>query len=334
MENPAPLTVEEAAELLKVSKYTIYELIKRGEIPAQRIGRQLRIDPNTLFNSLQGNNQRNNAPTSILEPENLDSAQINPIDQNINASSPTSTSTFKTEASSKNLVFIGSHDPVVELLADFWKHASAPLELHLEFKGSMEGLMSLYHKQAQISGIHLWDDKTQEYNLPYIHYVLPGESVTLLNLVQRVQGLIVQPGNPWGLQSWGDLTQKGLRFINRQRGSGTRLKLDSYLSNAKISPAEIQGYTQEVNTHMDIASCVANNQADVGIGVQSAAHRMGLDFIPLFHERYDLVLLNEIIPADALAHIQTILRAPSFHKAIERQVGYDTSMTGKLLYQS
>lgn len=333
MESSSPLTVEEAAQLLKVSKYTIYELIKRGEIPAQRIGRQIRIDPDTLLNSLQGNNQRKNPTTPpIPEPTHLDSNLVSPTEQNLNSVSPNSN--YKDEMPLTNLAFIGSHDPVVELFADFWKHASAPLALHLEFKGSMEGLMALYHNQAQISGIHLWDEKTQEYNLPYIHHVLPGESVILVNLVQRVQGLIVQPGNPWGLQSWEDLTQKGLRFINRQRGSGTRLKLDSALNDAKISPAKIQGYTQEVSTHMDIASCVANDQADVGIGVQAAAHRMGLDFIPLFHERYDLVLLHKKIPAEALQHILTILKAPSFHRAIERQVGYDTSLTGKILYQN
>lgn len=334
MENSAPLTVEEAAELLKVSKYTIYELIKRGEIPAQRIGRQLRIDPNALFNSFQEKNHKTSASTPAFEPENLDLIQAVPTHQNLNTLNSTSPLAFKSEASSKKLVFIGSHDPVVELLADFWKHSAAPLDFHLEFKGSMEGLMALYHNQAQISGIHLWDEKTQDYNLPYVHYVLPGESITLINLVQRVQGLIVQPGNPWELKSWEDLTQKGLRFINRQRGSGTRLKLDSYLNEAKISPAEIQGYTQEVTTHMDIASCVANNQADVGIGVQAAAHRMGLDFVPLFHERYDLVLLNKKIPAEALKYFLTILKAPSFHRAIERQIGYDTSMTGNVLYQS
>ncbi|HVJ49356.1 helix-turn-helix transcriptional regulator [Desulfitobacterium sp.] len=308
MKGPHPLTVEETAQLLKVSKYTIYELIKRGEIPAQRIGRQLRIDPDSLFNSLHETTQEQNH--AIIDP------------------------VVKLETPAQDLVFIGSHEPVVELFADFWKHSSAPLELHLEFKGSMEGLMALYHNQAQISGIHLWDDQTQEYNLPFVHYVLPGEPVTLINLVKRVQGFIVQPGNPWGIKSWEDLTHKGLRFMNRQKGSGTRLKLDSYLHEAKISPAEIQGYSQEVNTHLDIASCVANDQADVGIGVQSAAHRMGLDFIPLFHERYDLVLLHEKIPVEAYQHILKILSSPAFHNAIERQVGYDTSTTGKILYQS
>lgn len=313
MKSPPPLTIEEVAQILKVSKYTLYELIKKEEIPAQRIGRQLRIEPESPFHS------QSSSPVSAAAPESAD---------NFN---PESTSRAENPGL-HNLVFIGSHEPIVELFADFWKHAATPLGLRIQFKGSMEGLISLYHNQAQVSGIHLWDEQTQDYNLPFVHYVLPGESITLVNLVQRVQGFIVQPGNPWGLHSWEDLIRPGLRFINRQKGSGTRLRLDSSLQKAKISPAEIQGYTQEVTTHLDIASSVANDQADVGIGIQSTAHRMGLDFIPLFHERYDLVFLHEKIPAEAWQKILMILNAPAFHKAIERQVGYDTSLTGKILY--
>lgn len=328
MQSPSPLTVEEAAQLLKVSKYTIYQLIKRGELPVQRIGRQIRIDPDTLTNFLSKDTQ---AKDSSLSSHLVNSVPT--IDNPLANISNSSLENETTSPTSSDLIFIGSHEPVIELFADFWKHSSSPYDLSMEFKGSMEGLMSLYHNQAQITGIHLWDEQTQEYNLPFVHYVLPGEPVTVINLVQRVQGFIVQPDNPWNLKSWENLTRKGLRFINRQKGSGTRLRLDTQLKNAKISPVEIQGYTQEENTHLDVASCIANNQADVGIGVQSAAHRMGLEFIPLFSERYDLVILHQKISAEALQNILMILTSPSFHNAIKRQVGYDTSLTGKILYQ-
>lgn len=314
MKNSAPLTVEEAARLLKVSKFTLYELIKRQEIPAQRVGRQFRIDPDILNNYLHGNIPKN---ISNIPTEHRVSSEELPFENSL-----------------ESLVFIGSHEPMIELFADFWKHSQSPYKLRLEFKGSMDGLISLYHHQAQMSGIHLWDDRTKEYNLPYVYYILHGNPVTVINLVQRVQGFIVQPGNPLGLQTWEDLTRKGLRFINRQKGSGTRLRLDAYLKSAHISPAKIQGYEEEENTHLGVASRVANGQADVGIGVQSEAHRMGLDFIPLFQERYDLVFLHEKVPAEARQQIITILSSSAFHKAIERQEGYDTSLTGKILYQS
>lgn len=318
MNNLSPLTVEEAAKLLKVSKYTLYELIKRGEIPVQRIGRQIRIDPEILYRSLQGElspdqtSQLHNPADSLVSDQMIPTEILNP----------------------SHVHFVGSHDPVVELLADFLKHSSIPMNFHLSFKGSMDGLLALFRRQADISGIHLWDEKTGEYNLPFVHYVLPGESVTLINLVQRVQGLIVQPGNPLKLQSLEDLQNDNVRFINRQKASGTRLRLDAALRAAKISPAAILGYENEEQTHFGVASCVANGQADVGIGVQSAAHRMGLDFIPLFNERYDLVTLHEVTQSEVWKMILHILNSSAFQIAIQRQVGYDTSFTGKVIFET
>lgn len=293
----SPLTVEEAAKILKVSKYTLYELIKRGEIPVQRIGRQIRIDPGSLV-------------------------------------SHTSHSAASDNISPLKIQFIGSHEPVVELLADFLSSSSPPSNLALSFDGSMIGLLALYRRQCQISGIHLWDEKTESYNLPFVDYALPGESVILINLVQRVQGLIVQPGNPLQLRSIEDLQQAGVRFINRQKGSGTRLRLDASLREGNISSDKINGYENEVQTHYAVASYVANNKADVGIGVQSAAYRMGLDFVPLFNERYDLIAHKEITKTTFWQSLTTILNSHSFKIAIARQVGYDTSLTGKILYET
>jgi putative molybdopterin biosynthesis protein len=311
-----PLSVEEAAKILKISKYTLYELIKRGEIPAQRIGRQIRIDPHVVYQFSSIDNKK----SLVKQIEN--SSPQGPKGNMDN--SPES-------ITSQGLHFIGSHDPIIELLADFWKHSLAPANFSFEFKGSMDGLLALYKKEAQICGIHLWDDKTGAYNIPFVHYVLSGEQVVVINLVQRVQGLIVQPGNPLKLQTWEDLLKNDVRFINRQRGSGTRLRIDSYLRSAGISPARLRGYEQEEKTHFDLAFCVANGQADVGIGVHSAAHRMGLDFVPLFKERYDLVVLQDISETEVFKHLLSILNSSAFQVAVQRQIGYDTSLTGKLM---
>lgn len=318
MKNLSPLTVEEAAKILKVSKYTLYELIKRGQIPVQRIGRQIRINPETIYHSIQGGISPDQTSLLSIPTDAFVSSEVLPTDR----------------PNPSHLHFVGSHDPIVELLADFLKYSFIPLNFELSFKGSMDGLLALYRRQAHISGIHLWDDQTGEYNLPFVHYVLPGESVTLVNLVQRVQGLIVQPGNPLELHSLEDLQKDSVRFINRQKGSGTRLRLDASLRSAKISPAAIQGYEKEENTHFGVASCVADDQADVGIGVQSAAHRMGLDFIPLYNERYDLVALHEVSKTEVWKKILSILNSSAFQIAVQRQVGYDTSLTGKVMFQT
>ena len=297
------LTAAEAAKILKVSKYTLYELVKRGEIPAHHIGRQLRINPSVLEQYLHGTSSHN-ATQSVMSPNPPESPMIR---------------------------FIGSHDPIVELLFEFLSHAPIPVQSSLSFKGSMDGLISLYRRESDISGIHLWDDVSQDYNTSFVKHVIPGESVCMVNLVQREQGFIVAPGNPLQLHSWEDITLEGLHFINRQKGSGTRLRLDAYLRGAKISPGCILGYEHEESTHSGVACRVANGQADVGVGVKAEAQRLGLDFIPLFQERYDLVCLAKTAKTPIWQQLIGVLKSPGFIQAIQQHKGYDTSMTGKIL---
>lgn len=303
-----PLTPEEAAQILKISRYTLYELIKRGEIPSRRIGRKIRIDYDSLMHYLQGDS----------------------VDKRPSVSSEA----HKDITLEHDFRFVGSHDLSIELLAEFLNHASSTFIMKTDFKGSMEGLIALYHREAQFTGIHLWDEKAQEYNLPFIEHLLFGEAYTVVNLVQRAQGWIVPAGNPENIKSWEDITRKGLRFINRQRGSGTRLRIAQYLFNNEIPAKQIQGYDREEKTHLGVALKIANGEADFGIGIQSAAQRMGLGFVPLFKERFDLVILQETAEKPEWQQIMTVLNSAAFHRAIEQQVGYDTSLTGKVIYDT
>lgn len=300
------LTAAEAAKILKISKYTLYELVKRGEIPAHHIGRQLRIDPTVLERYLRG--ALSHADT--LPPDSPSDTPVPPV-----------------------IRFVGSHDPVVELLFEFLKHGAIPVEASISFKGSMDGLIALYRREAEISGAHLWDESSQDYNLSFVKHVIPGESVCLVNLVQREQGFIVAPGNPLHLETWEDITLEGLQFINRQKGSGTRLRLDAYLKSAKISPGQILGYEQEETTHSGVACLVASGQADVGLGVKAAAQRLGLGFVPLFQERYDLVCLGETAKSPVWQQLLDVLRSPGFIQAIHQHNGYDTTLTGKIIFE-
>ncbi|AFQ43211.1 helix-turn-helix transcriptional regulator [Desulfosporosinus meridiei] len=301
------LTAAEAAKILKVSKYTLYELVKRGEIPAHHIGRQLRIDPAVLDQYLRGTLGVNDPASKAISAPPL----VSPA-----------------------LRFIGSHDPVVELLFEFLRHAPLPIESSISFRGSMDGLIALYRGDADISGIHLWDDVSKDYNISFVKHVIPGESVCIVNLVQREQGFIVAPGNPLNLQTWDDITTEGLNFINRQKGSGTRLRLDAYLKAAKISPSRILGYEHEESTHSGVACHVANGQADVGVGVKAAAQRLGLDFVPLFQERYDLVCMGKTTKTPAWHQLLGVLKSPGFIQAVHQQKGYDTSLTGQILFNT
>lgn len=230
--------------------------------------------------------------------------------------------------------FIGSHDLSVELLAEFLNYSSSPLSLKNIFIGSMQGLIALYHREAQVTGIHLWDEKLQEYNLPFVEHILLAEAYTVVNLAQRSQGWIVPAGNKHNINSWEDITKKGLRFVNRQRGSGTRLRIDQYLLEKEIPARQIQGYEHEEQTHWGVALKVANGEADFGIGIQFAAQRMGLDFVPLFKERFDLVTLQETAEKPEWQQIQAVINSTAFQRAVEQHIGYDTSLTGKIIYET
>lgn len=298
-----PLTAEEAAKMLKISKYTLYELVKRGEIPANHVGKQLRFDPDGLMTYFHGGK---------------------PTQQNIAPS-------LSADSDHRGTRFAGSHEPAVEMLIQFGQHQDPKLIIDATFNGSMEGLVSLFRRQASMAGIHLWDSKTGQYNIPFLHYCLPGEEVSVVNLVQRVQGWIVAPGNPLGITGWSDIARPGLRFLNRQKGSGTRLRLDAYLNGAGVEGKSIKGYEIEENTHFGIACRVASDEADIGMGVQAMAERFGLGFVPLFEERYDLVCLQEFSTTAEWRQVLAILNSPGFRRSLDSQGGYNTSLTGKMI---
>ncbi|NLI93373.1 MAG: helix-turn-helix transcriptional regulator [Peptococcaceae bacterium] len=303
-----PLSPEEAAEILKISKYTLYALIKRGEIPSRRIGRKIRIDYDSLMAYLQGDPNKKHSSENIEVHPNIPSKNF--------------------------LRFVGSNDFTIELLSQFLSYSASNFELEVYFKGSMEGLIALYHREAGITGIHLWDEESKEYNLPFINRLLPYEDLTVINLAQRVQGFIFDSENPLSINSWEDITKKEIRLINRQKGSGTRLRLDQYLFEHGIPSNQIQGYNNEENTHLGVALKIANGEANIGIGVQAAAQRMGLGFVPLFKERFDLVILRETTSRPEWQKILSILNSTTFHKAIEQQKGYDASLTGQIIFET
>lgn len=221
------------------------------------------------------------------------------------------------------IVFSGSHDLALEQI-------SAQIADHLTLLtlpvGSLDGLVNLRQGLCQISGAHLLD-KSGEYNTPFVNHIFPDRPMDLVTLAYRTQGLMLAPGNPKAVRSAADLTRAGLRFINRTLGSGTRLWLDNELERLGISPETIDGYDYEVNTHTACARAIANGAADAALGLQASAHQYGLDFIPLFEERYDLVLPREQenVLSPLLEHIQTA----AFRRDLNTLVGYNTSHSGE-----
>ncbi len=227
-----------------------------------------------------------------------------------------------------DIYFSGSHDLAVELLASHVTTLYPGIHFNTSFIGSMAGLIALVQRESDIAGAHLMDQESKEFNIPYIKRIMPGETVILVNLVQRIQGLMIAPGNPKHITGIGDLRLPDITFINRQRGSGTRILLDSQLNSLGILPYEVKGYEREETTHVAIANAVAQGEADVGLGAESAAISADLDFIPLMKERYDLIILQETLMRNQVKKVITVVQDKSFKKLLSSLTGYDLSETG------
>jgi putative molybdopterin biosynthesis protein len=224
--------------------------------------------------------------------------------------------------------FAGSHDLAITWLAGHFAEIVPGYQLQLAFMGSMGGLTALAENRADLAGCHLWDEQTDTYNLPFLPRVLPGRRMALVTLAYRRLGLIVPTGNPQQVTGLADLTRPSVRFINRQNGSGTRLWLDANLSRLDISPASIQGYSDERMTHSEVARSVADGEAQVGLGLEAAARPFGLDFILLARERYDLVMSESTYQLPAIQRLLDWL-GRNGQQAFAGLAGYEVSDTGQ-----
>ncbi len=226
------------------------------------------------------------------------------------------------------LRFSGSHDLSVELLSRSLSEHSPPVEMTTDFVGSLGGLIALARGEAEIAGSHLWDEATGTYNVPFVQRVLPNRGVVLLNLVNRIQGLIVPPGNPQGLSTVSDLAQSEVSFVNRQPGSGTRVWLEIKLKTAGVLPENISGWDREESTHLGVARAVAEGQATAGLGISAAATAYGLGFVPVGTERYDLVVPLEFWDLASLRALRSVVASRAFREAVTALGGYDVSEMG------
>jgi putative molybdopterin biosynthesis protein len=225
----------------------------------------------------------------------------------------------------RTIVATGSHDLVLDLAASALRESDPRLTLASSNVGSLGGLTALRDGLCHVAGSHLLDPESGEYTLPYVERLLPGRDVSVVRLVHREQGLIVAPGNPLGIAGIEDVAKRGLRYVNRQRGAGTRVLLDHELAQSGISPEAIVGYEREEHTHLAVAAAVAAGRADCGLGVLAAARAFGLDFVSVAKEPYDLVFE----PDPILEPLWTLLESAAFRRAVEELGGYDSTEMGR-----
>ena len=231
----------------------------------------------------------------------------------------------------RTLVVVGSHDMTLDLLANELMGLADPVRLASTHVGSMGGITALKSGAAQAAGAHLFDPETADFNFPFLAKYAPELQLLVVNLAIRHQGLIVAPGNPKAIRGVADLARDGVTFINRQRGAGTRILLDYHLQTAGLTPAQVRGYDKEETTHMAVAVNVLTHTADCGLGVYGAAKALGLDFVPLARERYDLLIPLAYQDDPKVAALLALLRDPAFHAKIMEQGGYETTLTGQVM---
>lgn len=297
--NNQTYTPDELAKLFKISKHTVYELIKRGELNAFKVGNMMRVDQSEV--------------ERFMNQDKAGKNQDVPTDHTLHIA--------------------GSHDFLIEHLIKYVTKQADLLTLQPTYIGSLEGLMMLYRGNCDVAAIHLLDPSTGEYNLPFVKLFFVHEPLTMIRLASREQGFIVAKGNPKEITSFQDLTRRDITFVNRQKGSGTRFLLDSNLAKEKISPASIKGYGNEEWNHLSTASYVSRGIADVALGIRSAADQLNLDFIPVAHEQFDLLLRWTSKNKDTLQHLLDILQLTSFKDSISNLEGYNTEEFGKIIYE-
>jgi putative molybdopterin biosynthesis protein len=317
MSSEISYTTEEIANMLKVSKLTVYDLIKKGELPSYRVGKQMRIDAADL----EAYKQRARSGKAVERQTMLsDTAYSAPAPVNIGRN--------------RTLVITGQ-DVSLDILAKHMEKHIPGIRPLRSYVGSLDSLISMYRGESDIVSTHLWDGDTGDYNLPYIRKLLIGFPYLVVNLLSRQAGLYVQSGNPQQISGWNDLTRPGLTLINREKGSGARVLLDEQLRLHGIKPEILDGYAVEELSHMGVAGKVASGEADVGVGIAKVAKIVGgIEFIPLVQERYDLVLLKKPENLDWIQALLGILKSTDFKQELSAIQGYDLSLTGQILLES
>ena len=227
------------------------------------------------------------------------------------------------------LVSIGSHDIIIDVMNDMMAERFPGMNLSGTHVGSMGGLMALSRGETVIAPTHLLDEETGEYNVSYMENIFPGENMALIKGVDRIQGIMVKKGNPLGIKGVEDLTR--VRYVNRQRGAGTRVLLDYKLKQAGITPDMIDGYDKEAATHMAVAALVASEEIDAGMGVKSAADAMGLDFIEVGTEEYDFAIRQENLELPQVRAFRQILESEEFHEKLAEMGGYGWRQAGRIV---
>jgi len=306
MNKKSALTAQDVAEMLGVSKNTIYNMIKTGGLASYKVGRKVRFTEDAVQGFINQSSPGREGRQSRQFPIAQDSAQTH------------------------DGFIICGQDIILDVLSNYMRlHGIPALRAYI---GSYDALTLLYKNKVNVASANLWDGGTDEYNVPYIKQLLPGTPALVIHLTYRWQGLYVQKGNPKNIQGWEDFRRDDFCMINREYGDGSRVLLDENLKLLGIAGSALKGYAAQGQTHLAAASAVSSGKADVAVGIEKIARQVdNIDFIPLKKERYDLIIKKEHIESPEIQTMMRIINSCAFKREFGNIGGYNTSEMGKIV---
>jgi putative molybdopterin biosynthesis protein len=306
------LSTQEVADMLHVSRSTIYDLIRRGELHSYRIGRKVRFTQDDVDAYIaRARHEHKVRPVQRVE---LESTLLNP------------------EPPALGRLILSGQDVLLDLLANHLAQAGVGAERC--YLNSFEGLLSLYQGRVDTAACHLYDTETNSYNVPFVRKLMPYIPAVLVNLSYRAVGFYVADGNPKGISGWVDLRRDDLSILNRAPGSSPRILLDGQLRLLGISPNNVRGYETEMKNHLTMAAAIAAGEADLAVGTERVSRQIeGLDFLPLMQERVDLVLRRDFLDTPAGAALLETLASHAFRRELRNISGNDYRDLGKIVWE-
>jgi putative molybdopterin biosynthesis protein len=297
------MNTKEVARYLEIHEKQVYALIKTGRMPATRVTGKWIFPKKVIDGWIEANAK------SGLEQARQKSGRI-----------------------SGALLASGSNDPVLDVLHTCLRKAHPEFFIFSANTGSTEGLTALEKGYTDIAWSHLLDPETGEYNIPYLEKLVPSVKAVVVNLFFRELGFVIARGNPMRIAGFEDLTREEVRFVNRQAGSGTRLLLDHHLGKAGIPADRISGYDREVFTHIEVGLAILAGEADAGIATAAVSTLLGLDFIPITRERFDMICDQSVFFQKGVQALMEVLNGDLFRKRVENLGSYDFKSAGRILY--
>ena len=302
------LSTQEVADILHVSKSTIYDLIRRGEIHSYKIGRKVRFTQDDVDAYIaRSRHEHSTRPvkhidthSTLLTPDQGDGPEL----------------------------IISGQDVVLDILANYLQLEG--VRTARTYLNSFEGLLALYQDNIQVAACHLFDGV--DYNTSFVRSLMPGIPAVLVNVSYRTQGFYVQKGNPKNIRGWSDLGREDLTVLNRRVGSSARILMDMQLKRLGIPASRVRGYERIMKSHLTMAAAVAAGEADLAIGTERISRQMeNLDFIPLLEERFDFVIKKERMETEPVRRLMKVLADPVFRKEIAHFSGNDYRDLGRLM---